>query len=320
MIKVSQAHDLYLSRQDFADSSKALKGRAVKFFIGLCGDLAVDAVKKQHIDTFKSMLVRQGRRKSSANIYLCNLAPFFGWLRDDNYIDENPFAGWRKYTPEQRVRTIYDDKELYRLFAVGGLEWKTLIALSACCSLRRGECLNVVRDDIKDGWLHICSKKQTRQTWSWNIKNHAEALIKLPKFRMEDIEVDLGAWLIELGLDRPTSQPYLLVSPRQYRKQMHLLAENSLSWELRNCPVGNFSRAWNRLQDKAGVKKRRFQDLRGTYATILRKSGMGLDEVSRLMRHKNINTTLQFYLRYDQAELAVKSNNTIEKFYASCVL
>jgi len=316
---VSQAHDLYLSKADFADSSRALKGRAVKFFVQTCGDLAVDAVKRQHIDTYKSMLVRQGRSKSSANIYLTNLAPFFGWLRDNNYIDTNPFAGWRRYTPEQKVRTIYDSSELYRLITVGGLEWETLIALSACCSLRRSECLNIIRDDIKDGWLHIRGKKQTAQTWPWSIKNHAEALIKLPKFRLDDLEIDVGAWFVELGLDRPTSQPYLLVSPRQYRKMMHLQAENSLTWELRNCPTGNFTRAWRQLQDNAGVKKRRFQDLRGTYATVLRKSGMGLDEVSRLMRHKSISTTHQFYLRYDQAELAVKSNNTIEKFYAPCV-
>jgi len=38
---------LYLSKQDFADSSAALKSRAVKFFIGIVGDLAVDAVEKQ---------------------------------------------------------------------------------------------------------------------------------------------------------------------------------------------------------------------------------------------------------------------------------
>jgi len=319
MIKVSQAHDLYLSKQDFADSSAALKSRAVKFFIGIVGDLAVDAVEKQHIDTYKSMLVRQGRSKSSANIYLTNLAPFFGWLRNNNYIDSNPFAGWRRFTPETRVRTIYDAKELYRLFAVGRLEWKVAVALAACCSLRRSECLNIVRDDIRDGWLHIQSKKETAQTWPWEIKNHTETLIKLPRFLLEDLEIDVGAWLVELGLERPTSQPYLLVSPRQYRKMMHRQAEKSLSWQERNCPVGNFSRSWNRLQDEAGVDRQRFQDLRATYATILKKAGMGLGEVSKLMRHKSINTTQQFYLRYNQAELAKKSKQAIENFYASCV-
>jgi len=39
MIKVSQAHDLYLSKQDFADSSAALKSRAVKFFMGSGGGI-----------------------------------------------------------------------------------------------------------------------------------------------------------------------------------------------------------------------------------------------------------------------------------------
>lgn len=50
------------------------------------------------------------------------------------------------------------------------------------------------------------------------------------------------------------------------------------------------------IHDELGIKKCRFYDLRGSYATKVLKNGADLREVADLMGHKNIETTENFYI------------------------
>ena len=50
---------------------------------------------------------------------------------------------------------------------------------------------------------------------------------------------------------------------------------------------------------------------------VLKRAGLPLDEIQKLMRHSTLQTTQQFYLRYDGQELAAKSENIFAQFYTS---
>ena len=117
----------------------------------------------------------------------------------------------------------------------------------------------------------------------------------------------------------PEAQPYIVVEPSMYRRMMHLQAENSVSWQARGCPYSNFTRAWRKLLKRADVPIRRYQDLRGTYSMILKKAGVPLDDIQKLLRHSSLQTTQQHYLRYEHQELAAKSENIFSEFYKTKV-
>jgi integrase len=308
---ISSLFRRYIERNGLADSSKAIKGRALRFLIERVGDVPAGQVTREDAEDFRLWLAQGGRGKSSCNIYLSNLLPFFKWCFDERYIETNPFKGIRRYTTERKVRPAFTPVEVQRVVTVADARWRAIVLLSARHSLRRSEILNICRSDIEGKWLHIKAKKKSRDCWQWSIKNHREALILLS-------EPVLDA-LTELRPELPAGQPHLLVKPQMYRRLLHLQAENSLTWQLRNCPYGNFSRDFRILLKRASVPHRRFQDLRGLYCQTLLRGGMGIDEVSQLMRHSTVEVTRQFYAKYEPAELAAKSEKIMNQFYASNV-
>jgi integrase len=308
---VQACFDLYLRKSDLAESSVALKGRAVAYFVEQFGDMPVGQVTQSHAEDYRLALVTDDRGRSSANFYLANIRPFFAWLAAGGYIVRNPFDRVRRYSPERKVRPIYTAKEVDRILTVADARWRAIVLLSAEHSLRRAEILNICRSDLQGEWLHVQGKRRTATTWPWRIKNHAEALLPVsPRLRAA-----FGELLSEI----PAGQSYMVVKPQMYRKMLHLQAENSLTHELRNCPYGNFSRDFKKLLRRASVIPRRFQELRGTYCTALLRGGMDIGEVSKMMRHSSVDTTQMFYARYEQQELAKKSQVALHNYYGSMV-
>jgi integrase len=306
---VSSLLRLYLGRSDLAEGSQLIVGRAVRWFIEYFGDLPGAEVTRELAEDYKRMLIKNNKRsKSAANFYIGVIGPFFRWLVAEQYIGRDPFARVRRYKGEQQVRQMFSREDITRMIKVADPRWKVLVLLSAACSLRRSEAMNLCRSDIKGNWLHIRGKRRTKDNWEWAIKNHAQLLVPMPR--------ELTAAITELlRTEVPTAQPYVCVPPRAYRRNMHLMAENSLTYELRNCPYGNFNRHFKALMGRAWVEPNRFQDLRGCYANALKDGGMDAIEISRQMRHSSVATTEKFYLRYDLEKLAVRSQQAISKFY-----
>src|SRR5699024_5289719 len=50
------------------------------------------------------------------------------------------------------------------------------------------------------------------------------------------------------------------------------------------------------IHNELGIKKCRFYDLRGSYATKILKNGIEIRDVADLLGHKNIETTENFYI------------------------
>ena len=69
------------------------------------------------------------------------------------------------------------------------------------------------------------------------------------------------------------------------------------------------------IHEELGIKKCRFYDLRGSYATKVLNNGTEIKEVADLLGHRNVETTENYYIRSieDNKRLAVKefdSKNT----------
>jgi integrase len=68
--------------------------------------------------------------------------------------------------------------------------------------------------------------------------------------------------------------------------------------DLRRCPKCNM-----KLWPKAIPRPMRFHDLRGTTATLLARSGVGLVVAQRILRHSDPRLTANIYSRVDLADL-----------------
>ena len=51
---------------------------------------------------------------------------------------------------------------------------------------------------------------------------------------------------------------------------------------------------WGRIRKQAGITDVRIHDLRHSFASFMIKNGVSLFEVSKLLGHRNINTTMRY--------------------------
>ena len=71
------------------------------------------------------------------------------------------------------------------------------------------------------------------------------------------------------------------------------------------------------IHEELGIKKCRFYDLRGSYATKVLNNGTEIKEVADLLGHRNVETSENYYIRSieDNKRLAVNefdSKNTTD--------
>lgn len=302
---VSSLFKIYLDRSGLAESSVAIKNRAMKKFVGKFGDIDVSSVTYGHVEDYKKLVV-MGRSKASANMDLQNFKPFFSWLQKRGYIKMNPFAGLGIYKVPVKRRPIYTAEEIERVLLVGRPRWVAAVLL-ALCSLRRSEVLNlVVRDiDFDHGRILVSPKKETANTWAWDIKDYNQALVPMPEM--------VAKYLIRLIEELRNGQPYVVLKRRHYKRMIDLKTVGKLTYEDRNCPWLNFTRDFGNLLKRAKVEKKRFHDLRATFATNMAIEGLHLKETQTLMRHSSPATTAKYYIRIDEQQLVDKASEIVAK-------
>lgn len=312
--KITNRFELYLKCSQLAESSIAIKSRALGYFCELYGDCEVKEITYGRAEDYRNYLLK-GRSEVSVNIYLKNFAPFFSWMVKRRFIDVNPFADLKLFSVDNKRPQAYTPEEIARLIMVADTRWRAIILLGLS-SLRRAEILNLCVQDIRfdKNLIMITPKLNSEYTWSWRIKNHNQAAVPLPeKICTIDEELNLHRILIELIEWLPARQPYVFIKPDLYRDLIAKSKAGKLDWERRNNPWGNFSRDFRNLLKKAKVKTRRFHDLRGTFATRM-SDHLPLRKIQKLMRHKSPQTTAG-YIHVEEEQLVAESAQICEKCY-----
>ncbi len=222
-------------------STKAMRKIAFETCLAAVGDRDLERFGAEEARALQRAL-RATFKAVTTNSYLRMVSPVFSFAAELGLIEENPIARLKPLRESRKRIEVYSQEEIESLLSacdrLQGLWarriWQTRILLAVGAGLRRGEVLNLtVRDiDFESGCIWVSAKRDTAETWSWDLKGYADRKTPLPKALAER----LTAIIAEL----PPRQPYVAISPKRYQGCLALRAVGKWTDALSNLPDGNF--------------------------------------------------------------------------------
>ncbi len=228
------------------------------------------------------------------------LKTFFNYAIKENYILSNPCV--RVTLPVDK--TVTDEKNDIDPFTFEEIEKikKTaknymymIFLLDLGTGLRKGELLALTPADINFEKEEIYVNKALKKIKIFDSeeKYHYETAIEVPKTKNSIRTVPIPKKLI------PILKNYIIRQKEKYLSNGLILKENSLIFTTNSCtPIDgvNMLIAWKRLLKRAGVRYRRFHNVRHTFASQLFFAHVELKTVQMLLGHSSINITSEIYV------------------------
>jgi len=221
---------------------------------------------------------------------LRDVSSVFGWVvKAKKLLEENPLALVKQFKVEQNRVNIYTSEQFAAMMQVASHIWQIRLLLGRC-GLRRGEVLNLHKDNVRGGYIYIEPKKTTDDTWQWRARDYECRIVPAP---------DLLVGLLE-------RQPcyYVSLSKRLYGNLLRMHRRGVLSARKKKCPDQNFNRDFRLLQLAAfGKQIGIFHDLRRTYITTSLECGVPLHAVQATSGIAKTKTLMTHYSIVRQSSL-----------------
>jgi len=266
----------------YADSTRDTTERSFRYLVMAKGNRQIDRVTRADIEYYRNWLVKTGRSKTTANIYVRALSPVFEWARvSKKLITENPIRGVKQFRITRKPIFIYEDWQVQRMLRFANIRWQGIILTAWTTGLRRGAILNLTLNNIRGGYIYVEPKRNTSVTWEWEPKD--KEIRKVPV--TDDVKRIIDK------LDRF----YPFIPAKTYQRFLHLNSLGLLSGRERRCPDWNFRRDFVKIQRRAfGRQIGDFHSLRKTFTTRMCEI---LPEhfVMRLTGHNSLKT-MTYYL------------------------
>lgn len=327
---------------DFLEDSLARTGKqireatqverriAVKHLIMVVGNMDYRRVTLRHGELFRQARLDEGNSPATVTKKLQQLKRLFQLAVNRKQLDENPFKTIEFPKTSQRKVETYTTDECSRILRAAhsqqgkdGVRWDLLITVAITTAMRKSELLNTVWSDIDFDakTIDVSPKQDSPETWWWLIKDTERRTLPLTE--------EIVAMLAEHQNEQPEGYPYVFVPPYRYDRiqQLRQKSEWGLS-DSRLKVINNFRRKFNKILKRAGVKSKRFHDLRSTALSNWFAAGLSEFAVMRLAGHSDFSTTHKFYLAVaddlvDRArDAAAKSlgQDLARTWHAPCVL
>ena len=210
-------------------------------------------------------LYQQNRGISSRSLdkYREYLNHFFAWAHEEGYIQTNPSKNINAIKHEEKPREYLTQIELeYLRKACVSVKEKAIIEFLYSTGCRVSELANVRKNDV-----------------NWNEKS-VLLFGKGKKHRVSFINAKAQIALLEYLNSRCDDCDYLFVSSRRPYRQMH---RDGIEKIVRNISDRAFDSIGKRVTPHI---------LRHTTATTALRSGMPIADVSKLLGHEKIDTTM----------------------------
>lgn len=225
-------------------------------------------VTTYHIRRYLMYKKDHGNSDRTVEGYRAVLNSFFGWLTKEGLIHENPVANISPITCQKKVRTPFSDVDLYKIIEQCDIDSgdrctcdrnKTIVSFLGSTGCRISEMCALDRDSV-----HL---------------DEMECVVhgKGNKDRVVYID-DVTAMLLKRYLDsRTDDSPALFVGKGSSR-----LTPGGVRYMLKM------------IEARSGVENVHPHRFRRTLATNLIGHGMPIQEVSRLLGHEKLDTTMMY--------------------------
>ena len=226
------------------------------------GAFDLDADYDDAIASYKAKRLKDGRKKQTINQELALARAIFGWAKKQKKygIVENPFSSkFFKVGDNKRTRILNDHKEEEgKLLAVLPTHTRDMSYNSLRTLMRKSEILNL-------RWPQLELEDRRIKLEVEDNKGKRVEFVPLCEDMVREFER-----LKNLNGKSPTGYVYL------YNDR----------------PIKNIKSSWTTALEKAGIENLHFHDLRRTGATRLLKRGANIVTIQKILRHKNIQTTI----------------------------
>ena len=269
---------------------------AMNNFIKTIGDIDFRKVEHRHGERFIRECLDNSMAPATVAKKVRSIKRFFQLAVDRGQMDESPLARIKQpKTPKKKIR-IYNDDECRRIIETTPdfselIRWDLLVMLVLTTGMRKSELLNATWNDVdfEEHTIDVQAKGKTKTTWEWQIKDSDHRTLPLTE--------ELVSLLVDFQSLQPEGYPYILIPPSRY-DHIQRLRKNGV-WTFansRNKIINNFSRQFECILRKAGVKKGTFHDLRRTALRNWLCNGVSEYDVMTLAGHSKFETTHKFYL------------------------
>ena len=282
------------------------KGLIVQHILPELGDTQIDDLGRRQISEFLTAHQADGNLRgealsaTSTNLMLTVLNAAFTYACDMDLLPANPCDRIRRVPgPPSRVEAFTREEQRRLEEAIAAWEDRRLFGIRLCLytGLRIGELLGLEWQDVdmEKGILHI-QKTVYREK---NAEGEWQLFVDRPKTAASERMVPLPGYLAE--------------DLRIYRRgaRSEFVIENKKAERM---SIRSYQYLFERLTEKAGVRKLNFHALRHTFATRALECGMDIKTLSELMGHKNATITLNRYA-HSMMDTKIAAMNKLEKLF-----
>ena len=283
------------------------RGIIEQHIVPTLGNIQITEMNRRRISDFLKVHRTNGNLRSdlplsptSANLILSVLNAAFSYACDMELLTVNPCARIRRVAPLSSRVEAYTREEQRRLEEViTQSDDRRLFGIRLCLytGLRIGELLGLEWQDVdlEQGILHI-GKTVYREK---NSDGEWQLFVDRPKTVASERAIPLPVYLIK--------------DLRTYREgaRSAFVVENKKAERM---SIRSYQYLFERLTEKAGVRKLNFHALRHTFATRALECGMDIKTLSELMGHQNATITLNRYA-HSMMDTKIIAMNKLEKLF-----
>lgn len=271
-----------------AQTYSRYKAAVTTHIIPAIGDREITELGSKDIREFLSEKKKSGNVRtngklsaSSVNMIRTVLNLAFEYARDMEYIKENPCLRVRRTKEEGKkieAFTVEEQRVLEREIERSDDARLHGILLCLYTGLRIGELLGLTWDDVdlERGILRVSKTvyRDKKEDGVWQLCTDT------PKTRSSVRTIPLPEYMVNmLRRDREASETqYIVVNKKGERM-----------------PIRSYQYTFEKLTERAGVRKLNFHSLRHTFATRAIECGIDIRTVADIMGHHNASITLNRY-------------------------
>ena len=257
------------------------------FILPHIGKINIHSLTTDKVNNLIDTLIEQGNSHYSVNKSIRVLSQVMNHALRLNIINRNPVTYAIKPKVVSAPINPLDHKELKSFIeSAKSDEYFPLWFLLINSGIRLGEALGLTWSDI-DFETDMLSINKTYAN---------ETGVKTPKTESGIREIKLNESTVKVLIEHQNKQLEKQMELPAYWNNLNLIFSSSIGSHISRHNL--YGRHFNKILEKANLKKIRIHDLRHSFASLSLLSGVEPQKVAKYLGHKNSNITNEVYSHY----------------------